>query len=113
MHELRIAEDLAKTVFEIAASNRLTKVTKLNLAFGQMVQIQPDIFESGFRMLVKGTVASGAELEIEILTVKIKCNSCGAELMVPERNFFCSKCRSTDLEIIQGKELFIKSIEGE
>jgi len=32
---------------------------------------------------------------------------------VKENRFACNICSSTDLGIIQGKELFIKSIEGE
>jgi len=113
MHELRIAEDLAAIVVEIARKEDLSKVTKVCLAFGQLVQIVPDIFDSAFRITVMGSVAADAELAIEILPVKLRCRSCGNDFSLEGNLFSCAVCNSTDIDIIQGKEMFIKSIEGE
>jgi hydrogenase nickel incorporation protein HypA/HybF len=113
MHELRIAEDLSAIVLDTAHDKNLSKVTKVSISFGQLVQIVPDIFEFAFSETVKNTVAEGAELNIEIVTVKMKCINCGSDFQITENRFACNICSSTDLEIIQGKELFIKSIEGE
>ncbi len=113
MHELRIAEDLGAIVLEAAGRENLSKVTKVNISFGQMIQIVPDIFEFAFREIVRNSVAERAELDIEIVPVKMKCMNCGRDFQVKENLFACNICHSTDLGIIQGKELFIKSIEGE
>jgi hydrogenase nickel incorporation protein HypA/HybF len=113
MHELRIAEDLSAIVFQAAQEENLVKVTKVNISFGQLVQIVPDIFEFAFREIVRDTIAQTAEVNIEIVPVKMKCKSCGTDFKLTENNFACSVCGSTDLNIINGKELFIKSIEGE
>ena len=113
MHELRIAEDLASIVTETARKENLSKVTRVNICFGQMIQIVPDIFEFAFRETVRYSVATNAELNIEIIPVKMKCIRCGNDFKVTENRFSCNICNSTDLEIISGKELFIKSIEGE
>jgi hydrogenase nickel incorporation protein HypA/HybF len=113
MHELRIAEDLSVIVLDTALSNNLSKVTKVNIIFGQLIQIVPDIFEFAFRETVRNSVADGAELYIEIVPVIMKCLNCGNDFQPKENLFACNICSSTDLGIIQGKELFIKSIEGE
>ncbi|HUW92631.1 MAG TPA: hydrogenase maturation nickel metallochaperone HypA [Bacteroidales bacterium] len=113
MHELRIAEDLTAIVLETAEREHLVRVTRVNISFGQMIQIVPDIFEFAFREIVCNTIARDAELVIEIVPVKMKCLNCGYEFHVRENLFACHNCSSTDLEIINGKELFIKSIEGE
>lgn len=113
MHELKIAEDLSSIVLETAGRENLSKVTKVNISFGQLVQIVPDIFRYAFMEIVKNSVASDAELDIEILPVEMKCKECGSNFQVIDNLFACHRCNSTDLEIIQGKELFIKSIEGE
>ena len=78
-----------------------------------MIQIVPAIFESAFRETVRNSIAQDAELDIEIVTVKMKCRNCGEDFLVKENRFACNICNSTDLVIINGKELFIKSIEGE
>jgi hydrogenase nickel incorporation protein HypA/HybF len=113
MHELRIAEDLSTIVLQAAREENLVKVTRVNISFGQLVQIVPDIFEFAFRESVRDTLASAAEVNIEIVPVKMKCKSCGTDFQLADNNFACNVCGSADVSIINGKELFIKSIEGE
>lgn len=113
MHELGIAEDLAAIVLGEAYKAGISEVNRINIAFGQMVQIVPDIFRFAFREAVAGTVAENAEVDIEIIPVKMRCAVCGDDFIVDDNKFACRKCSSTNIEIIQGKELLIKSIEGE
>jgi hydrogenase nickel incorporation protein HypA/HybF len=113
MHELKIAEDLTKIVLESAVHEKLTKVTKVNISFGQLVQIVPEIFETAYRECVRDTIAEESELDIEIIRVKMRCRNCSSEFNLVENRFSCTLCGSQDIEIVNGKELFIKSIEGE
>jgi len=113
MHELRIAEDLSSIVNETARQEKLVKVTRVSIVFGQLVQIVPEIFEFAFREAVKGSAASEAELSVEVVTVKLRCRDCGHDFTLEGNMFTCSECNSSDIDIVQGKELFIKSIEGE
>jgi hydrogenase nickel incorporation protein HypA/HybF len=113
MHELRIAEDLSAIVIQAAQNEKLLNVTRVNISFGQLVQIVPDIFEFAFRESVRDTLAANAEISIEIVPVKLRCNGCGSDFQLAENNFTCGVCGSTDLNMLNGKELFIKSIEGE
>jgi hydrogenase nickel incorporation protein HypA/HybF len=113
MHEIGIAMDLSVIVLATAGKENLSKVTKVNISFGTMVQIVPDIFEFAFREAVRDSIAKDAELNIEILAVKMKCRNCGDDFEVTENLFSCGSCGSIDIDIIQGNELFIKSIEGE
>ena len=113
MHEISIAQDLSTIVLEVAGKEKLVTVTKVNISFGQMIQIVPEIFDFAFREAVRDTIAMNADVDIEILPVRIKCKNCKDEFNINNYTFSCIKCGSTDLDIIQGKELFIKSIEGE
>ncbi len=113
MHEISIAEDLTAIVLETAEREHLEKVTRVNIIFGKLVQIVPDIFEFAFRESVRNTLAENAVVEIETVPVIMKCRDCSNEFQVKDNLFACHICNSTDLDIIHGKELFIKSIEGE
>jgi hydrogenase nickel incorporation protein HypA/HybF len=113
MHEIRIAEELSAIVLRVAGNENLSKVSMVNISFGTMIQVVPDIFERAFRECVRDSLADGAELSVEILPVKIRCNSCREEMGLEAMDFRCNLCGSADLEIIQGKEMFVKSIEGE
>jgi hydrogenase nickel incorporation protein HypA/HybF len=113
MHEIRIAKELSDIVLEVAGREKLEKVTRVNISFGQLIQIVPDIFDFAFREAVRGTLAMDAPVDIEILPLKMKCKICNDEFNLNDNMFSCKRCGSTELDIIQGKELFIKSIEGE
>ncbi|MCU0461626.1 MAG: hydrogenase maturation nickel metallochaperone HypA [Bacteroidales bacterium] len=84
MHELRIAEDLSAIVLEAAGNAKLEKVSKVNIIFGQMIQIVPDIFEFAFRECVRETIAENAKISMEIMPVKMKCRGCGNDFSVKE-----------------------------
>jgi len=113
MHEIRIAEDLSTIVVDTAKREKLLNVTKVNICFGKLVQIVPEIFELAFREAVRNTPASNAMLHIEILSVEMRCMKCGSDFHLIDNQYVCKRCMSDEIKIIQGKELFIKSIEGE
>lgn len=113
MHELSIAENLRNLVLETAGKEKLKKVTGINICFGQLVQIVPEIFKFAFEECVRDTIAMGARLDIEIKPVKLECRKCQAEFTISENLFVCVQCGSDNIVIKEGKELFVKSIEGE
>ena len=113
MHELRIAKDLSDIVLDAAAMQRVASVTRVNIVFGEMIQIVPAIFETAFRECVRGTTAEEAELAFEILQVRILCRECLQESNVEKLLFRCSHCGSQEMDVIQGNEMFVKSIEAE
>ena len=113
MHEIGIAQDLSAIIIETAENENLSKVTRVNVTLGKLVQIVPEIFEFAFREAVRDSIADDAELSIEVVPVIIKCRSCEKYLQVEDGMFYCNLCGSTDVNVIQGKELFINSIEGE
>jgi len=113
MHELKIAEELIGIIAQVAKSENLKKVTKVNIQFGKMIMIVPSVFHFVFEGAVKGTIVKKAKLNLEILPVKFVCNKCKEETEIEDLLFVCPYCGSNDLELIQGRETIIESIEGE
>jgi hydrogenase nickel incorporation protein HypA/HybF len=113
MHEIQIAQDLSAIVLEVAGKEKLSVVTRVDIIFGRMIQVVPDIFEFAFTECVRESIARNAKLNIEILPVRIRCMKCNEEMDLSDFWFICSKCNNIYVKVIQGKEMFIKSIEGE
>jgi hydrogenase nickel incorporation protein HypA/HybF len=113
MHEIRLATDLARIVNETAIRENLARVTRINIQFGEMIQVVPEIFRFAFSEAVKGTNAEHAEVDLEIIPIALRCNNCMREFVINDLVFRCNYCDSVNLEIIHGKEMFIKSLEGE
>jgi hydrogenase nickel incorporation protein HypA/HybF len=113
MHELGIAEELASIVLREAEKGGLTKVSRVSICFGELVQIVPDIFRFAFAETVKDTIAQETEIDLEITKIKMKCSVCGNEFQVTDSDFKCNDCNSYELEFVNGNEVFVKSIEGD
>ena len=113
MHEIAIVSDMFRIINEVSEEQNLKRIDKVYFSVGKMMQIVPDLFRFAFDAAKEGTIAENAGLEIEFLPVRMKCNLCGSEFEIKNNIFKCPECKSVDLELTQGKELFIKSIEGE
>lgn len=113
MHELKIAEELINIISKVTEREKLQKVTRINIQFGKMIMIVPDVFRFVFESAVRDTILKDARLNIEILLVKFACKKCKEENEIDDLVFICPYCGSSDLDLIQGREIFIESIEGE
>ena len=113
MHEVSIVNDLFKVLMDVSEKEGLHRIDKVNFTIGKMMHIVPEFFEFAFDSAKENTIAAEASIEIEYLPIKMRCENCHAEFTVDNNTFVCPDCRSTNLTLIQGKELVIKSIEGE
>ena len=65
MHEFSLMADLLRKIEQIAADNNAERVTRVRVWLGAFSHITPEHFREHFEDGVKGTVAEGAELEVE------------------------------------------------
>lgn len=80
MHDLHAADQVLKDVLATAAKNKLTKVKKIVLELGTIVEhgaaIQPENLKFNIESLARGTIAAGVEVKIVPVT--------GGELKIKE-----------------------------
>jgi hydrogenase nickel incorporation protein HypA/HybF len=110
LHELAIAESVVQIARRHAAGRQVTKVY---LKVGHLRQVVPSALAFSFELVAQGTPVEGAELEMEEIPVTGRCRECGAESQLTEFPLQCAACRSFDLEILQGEELYVESLELE
>ena len=106
-------EDMFRIILEVAEKEQLSRIDKVHFRIGKMMQVVPDLFRFAFDSAKEDTIAEHADLEIEYVPVKMRCRHCGHEFLVGDQSFYCPNCKSSGLDLIQGKELLIQSIEGE
>jgi len=111
MHELSIAQALISQVQKIAATEGTTRVTSVTVTVGTLSGVDPEALRFAFPLAAEGTVAQSAKLVVEQVEAVITCHKCD-ETTSPKYPFLaCLKCGSTDVELIAGRELQLKSIE--
>jgi len=65
MHEMSLINDLLKQVETIAKKNKASRVTRAKVRLGALSHISADHFREHFIEGTAGTLAEGAELDIE------------------------------------------------
>jgi hydrogenase nickel incorporation protein HypA/HybF len=110
LHELAIADSVVQIAGRHAAGRRVTKVY---LKVGHLRQVVPSALAFSFELVAQGTPVEGAELALEEVPVSGKCRECGAECQPAGFPLLCGACGGLDLEILEGEELYVESLEME
>jgi hydrogenase nickel incorporation protein HypA/HybF len=107
MHELSITQNVVDAVCARAAGR---PVHSVKIQIGSLTAVVPQAMQFCFEIVVEGTVAEGARLEIEQLPGAGTCRSCGADLTITDNILLCP-CGSADVYVTAGRELQILSME--
>ena len=110
MHELSIAEAIVRIADGHAAGRQVVKV---ELKVGHLRQVVPSALAFAFELVAEGTAVAGAELVMEEVPARGRCRACGAETQLDGFPLQCAACAGFDLELLQGEELLVDSLELE
>lgn len=111
MHELGVVLEVVKTVEQFAEENNVSsKIEKLVLQIGELSSIIPKYVEAVYPAAVDGTILQNTKLEIEVMPANARCKECTKVYNAVEHRAICPKCGGKDVELLSGREFFIKEI---
>jgi len=110
MHELGVIINVVKTVENFAARNGVSKIDTLVLQIGELSSMIPRYIEACYPAAVDGTIMEDTKLQIEILPANGICKKCSKVFNILENKSICPNCNSQEVEILGGREFFIKEI---
>jgi hydrogenase nickel incorporation protein HypA/HybF len=110
VHELSIAEAIVRIADGHAAGRQVVKV---ELKVGHLRQVVPSALAFAFELVAEGTAVAGAELVVEEVPARGRCRACGAETQLDGFPLQCAACAGFHLELLQGEELLVDSLELE
>lgn len=115
MHELSLMQSVTDIVRESAAQNNLYKINKIRLVVGTFSMAMPDSMQFAFEVIAAAEpLFAGAVLEIETRPIVCRCLECDRKTAMEDNyRFVCSHCGSVQVEIIQGRELYLDYYEGD
>lgn len=113
MHELGIMESALASVRRHAAGNGARRVSRIVLRIGALAGVEIESLRFAFDVISRGTVAEGADFEIEEVPVAGYCHGCQEEFAVETGGFIftCPTCGDLCGEIRRGRELELSRIE--
>jgi hydrogenase nickel insertion protein HypA len=113
MHEYSIVQALLNQCEEIASQNNAKKITKVVTKIGVLSGVEPHLLEIAFNTFKEDSIAKDAEFIMNIQKLKIRCNNCQNESELNEAHYCCPKCESLEVEVIDGEEMYLMSLEME
>lgn len=111
MHEMSICESILQTLEEQARIQHFTRVERVCLEVGPLSGVEIKALKFGFDVVMRGSLAAGAKLQIIECPAEAWCMQCSATVPVKQRFDPCVTCGSHQLQVTRGEELRIKELE--
>ncbi len=112
MHELPVTQGIIDVAIEAAKANNASRITDIYLVIGDLTSIVDDSVQFYFDFLSKDTLAAGATLHFQRKSATATCQDCAHQWpvtppLLPE----CPNCNSARVQITDGRDFFVESIE--
>lgn len=111
MHEMSLCENIRSIIEDSARTSGFTKVERVALEVGAFSGVEVEALRFGFDVVMKGSPAEAATLEIHEVPASAWCLPCAANVGIEQRYDPCPACGSFQLQVTGGEELKIKELE--
>lgn len=113
MHEMSLCEGVLQVLEESSLAQKFSKVKTVWLEIGALSGVEPEAMSFSFDVVVKGTLADGAKLEMIEVPADAWCMMCEKPVAIKQRYDACPDCGGHQLQVSGGEEMRIKELEVE
>ena len=113
MHELSVCQALIRQLTELAQKERAARITKVVVQIGPLAGVEAQLLRHAYPIASAGSVASAAELVIEDLPLRVRCEACGEESEATPNRLICGVCGDYHTQLLSGDELLLAQVELE
>jgi hydrogenase nickel incorporation protein HypA/HybF len=111
MHEIGLMQRTLEIALEYAGRYRAQSIGRMRLRVGALSGVVPEALSFAFDVLARGTIAEGAQLEMESVPVICFCAACEQEFAPPDFFYECPRCHGLCTQVRQGQELELADLE--
>src|SRR4051812_41244835 len=111
MHEIGLMQRMVEVALERAANARARQVQRVTVRVGVESGVVPDVIAFAFDMATRGTIAEGAELQIEEVPVACFCVACALDFAPADALHECPSCHRLWADVRHGREFELASLE--
>ena len=111
MHEMSIMAGLLEIIQGEARIQGFARVTRVGLEIGRLSGVEAEAMRFAFDVCTAGTVAEGAELEIEATGGLGRCASCALDFPLDTFQGSCPSCGGSELRVVSGRELRVQYLD--
>jgi hydrogenase nickel incorporation protein HypA/HybF len=110
MHEFSIAVDIVDIATSSAIKEAATVVKEIEIEIGQLSGVVLEALEFSLEVAVKGTLLEHARRNLILVPGKARCTQCLTQYETDSLFKPCPTCQACAPDIIQGRELRVKSL---
>jgi hydrogenase nickel incorporation protein HypA/HybF len=112
MHELSLVLSIVETVTDSLTAYPAARVLEVRLRVGALAAVEEEALQFCYGMASEGAALAGSRLVVQRLPVVLHCAACAQDVELDGvQSFHCPRCGGAEVEMKQGKELEIDSIE--
>jgi hydrogenase nickel incorporation protein HypA/HybF len=110
MHEMSLAEAILQIVEDTAARQGFRRVTEVRLEVGALSGVEAEALTFCLDVVLKGSVANGARVELERVPGQGWCLGCGETVVVNALYDPCPRCGSYQVQATGGTEMRVMDL---
>lgn len=87
------------------------RIKSLQLAVGELSELDQDAIQKHWEQQSQGTLAERAQLHVRFIKAEVQCMACFSKYTPANGKIHCPYCGSYGAKILSGEEFFLESIE--
>lgn len=111
MHELSICRALVAQVTRCVSEHQARGAARITLRIGVLAGVEAQLLRETFPLAAAGSVAQGAEVAIEEVPLRVRCDRCGAVSDAQANRLLCGVCGDWHTRLVSGDEMVLASVE--
>lgn len=93
MHEIAIIEGAIEIILANAKDNDIRRINMITVRVGELSGVLPEALSFAFQCISTGTIAEGAQFQIDRVKATAKCLTCDIVFEIDHFNKLCPKCK--------------------
>lgn len=110
MHEMSIAEGILDIVEDTARREGASRVRAIRLEIGALAGVEVEALEFCLAVVLEGSIAAGASLEVERTPGRGWCLDCAEAVGIAALDAPCPRCAGYRVQATGGTEMRVKDL---
>ena len=88
-------------------SAKSPQIRELHVKIGRLSGVESHYLQNCYEVFRAGTVCENADLVIHTQEIVIKCKNCGFSGDLTQNDFSCPRCKSSEISVIDGEDMYL------
>nr|WP_314440950.1 hydrogenase maturation nickel metallochaperone HypA [uncultured Campylobacter sp.] len=83
------------------------QIRELHVKIGRLSGVEAHYLQNCYEVFRAGTVCENADLIIHTQEIVVKCKNCGFSGDLTQNDFSCPHCKSSEISVIDGEDMYL------